>query len=69
MAITVQVKPDLSAFVAATKSEVAAIIGDHVYGESGPYTDEDDHSSATRAAADLCRRYVLLPRPDTEASS
>lgn len=62
MAITVQVQPDLSAFVAATELEVAAIIGGHVYGESGPYTDEDDRSSATRAATDLCSRYVLLPK-------
>jgi hypothetical protein len=69
MAIKVQVEPDLSAFVAATESEVCAIIGGHVYGESGPYTDEDDHSSASRAAAELCRRYVLLPRSDTEENS
>lgn len=62
MAITVEVKPDLSAFVAATEGEVASIISGHVYGEHGPHTDADDRSCATRAAAELCERYVLLPK-------
>ena len=63
--VTVKVEPDLTALRKATPEEITAVLAVYVCGDRGPFADHPDALSVcSRAAADLCDRFYILPRTE-----